>query len=118
MDQLPKCEANYTPLTPITFLKRASAFYANRTSIIYEATRFTWGQTYERCRRLASSLRALNIVKNDVVSLFAFLVLIIIINSSYHRHIWFTFTVLQFTYSIYLDLCIGVCVGSQRSSHV
>ncbi|XP_059449768.1 trans-cinnamate:CoA ligase, peroxisomal-like [Corylus avellana] len=71
MDQLPKCEANYTPLTPITFLQRASSFYAKRTSIIYEGTQFTWGQTYERCRRLASSLRALNIVKNDVVSVLA-----------------------------------------------
>ncbi|KAM7268211.1 hypothetical protein ACFE04_010377 [Oxalis oulophora] len=71
MDHLPKCEANYVPLTPLTFLKRAAAFYADRTSIIYEGTRFTWLQTHERCSRLASSLRSLNIVKNDVVSVLA-----------------------------------------------
>ncbi|KAF5457573.1 hypothetical protein F2P56_021665 [Juglans regia] len=71
MDQLPKCGANYTPLTPLTFLNRASKFYANRTSVIYERTRFTWRQTYERCCRLASSLRALNILKNNVVSVLA-----------------------------------------------
>ncbi|KAF8026730.1 hypothetical protein BT93_F3262 [Corymbia citriodora subsp. variegata] len=71
MDCLPKCEANYVPLTPLTFLKRAASVYADRTSIVYESTRFTWGQTHERCLRLASSLRSLNVAKNDVVSILA-----------------------------------------------
>ena len=68
MDQLPKCEANFAPLTPITFLQRAAAVYADRPSVIYGGTRFTWSQTYDRSRRLASSLRTLlNVSKNDVV---------------------------------------------------
>lgn len=67
MDQLPKCRANYAPLTPITFLPRAAAVYSDRTSVIYECVRFTWAQTYDRCLRLASSLRSLNVCKNDVV---------------------------------------------------
>ncbi|KAJ8549799.1 hypothetical protein K7X08_033506 [Anisodus acutangulus] len=71
MDRLPKSGANYVPLTPLTFLTRASNSYAKRTSIIYANVRFTWRQTYERCCRLASSLRSLNIVKNDVVSVLA-----------------------------------------------
>ncbi|KAL5721622.1 hypothetical protein ACHQM5_005242 [Ranunculus cassubicifolius] len=71
MEQLPKCAANYVPLTPITFLKRAASVYSNRTSLIYGNTRFTWSQTYQRCRRVASSLQNLNIVKNDVVSVLA-----------------------------------------------
>ncbi|KAF9624099.1 hypothetical protein IFM89_007797 [Coptis chinensis] len=71
MDNLPKCAANYSPLTPITFLRRAAAVYSSRTSLIYGGTRFTWKQTYERCCRLASSLQKLNIVKNDVVSVLA-----------------------------------------------
>ncbi|KAH7663876.1 Acetyl-CoA synthetase-like protein [Dioscorea alata] len=71
MDKLPKCGANYTPLSPITFLQRAAAVYSQRTSIIYNSTRFTWKQTYDRCLRLASSLRSLNITKNDVVSVLA-----------------------------------------------
>ncbi|KAK3017124.1 hypothetical protein RJ639_006126 [Escallonia herrerae] len=71
MDGLPKCGANYVPLTPLTFLKRASMVYGNRTSVIYAGVRFTWQQTYDRCRRLASSLRSLNIVKNNVVSVLA-----------------------------------------------
>ncbi|KAH7852147.1 hypothetical protein Vadar_021124 [Vaccinium darrowii] len=72
MDRLPKCEANYVPLTPLTFLKRAAMVYANRTSVVYAGTRFTWRQTNDRCLRLASSLRStLNIVKNNVVSVLA-----------------------------------------------
>nr|APA46455.1 hypothetical protein Cgr926_CNL1 [Capsella grandiflora] len=71
MDKLVLCEANNVPLTPITFLKRASECYPKRTSIIYGQTRFTWPQTYDRCCRLASSLLSLNITKNDVVSILA-----------------------------------------------
>ncbi|KAH7534010.1 hypothetical protein FEM48_Zijuj04G0192300 [Ziziphus jujuba var. spinosa] len=71
MDLLPKCDSNYAPLTPLTFLKRAASFYANRPSIIYEGTCFTWQETFDRCCRLASSLRSLNIVKNNVVSVLA-----------------------------------------------
>ncbi|KAK9117981.1 hypothetical protein Scep_016074 [Stephania cephalantha] len=71
MDMLPKCPANYTPLTPTTFLKRAALCYASRASLIYNNVQFTWSQTYDRCRRLAYSLQALNIAKNDVVSVLA-----------------------------------------------
>lgn len=71
MDRLPKCEANYAALTPLTFIKRASKVYSNRTSIIYGHVRFTWQQTYQRCCRLASSLRNLNIAKNNVVHIFS-----------------------------------------------
>ncbi|KAH7653557.1 4-coumarate--CoA ligase protein [Dioscorea alata] len=71
MEKLPKCAANYTPLSPVTFLKRASMVYSHRTSIIYKSTRFTWNQTHQRCLRLASSLRSLGITKNDVVSVLA-----------------------------------------------
>ncbi|KAL3735743.1 hypothetical protein ACJRO7_024811 [Eucalyptus globulus] len=71
MDDLPKCETNHVPLTPLTFLKRAASAYANRTSVVYESARFTWRQTHERCLRLASSLGSLDVVKNDVVSILA-----------------------------------------------
>ncbi|KAK6127512.1 hypothetical protein DH2020_038756 [Rehmannia glutinosa] len=71
MDRLPKCGANYVPLTPLTFLKRAANVYSNRKSIIHGRVSFTWQQTYERCCRLASSLKSLDIVKNNVVSVLA-----------------------------------------------
>ncbi|KAJ4777862.1 CoA ligase [Rhynchospora pubera] len=71
MDQLEKCSANYVPLSPITFLKRAASAYPDRTSIVYGRTHFSWMQTYERCCRLASSIRSLHISKNYVVSVLA-----------------------------------------------
>ncbi|KAM0950221.1 putative 4-coumarate--CoA ligase [Dioscorea sansibarensis] len=71
MEKLPKCGANYTPLSPVTFLKRASMVYSHRTSILYKSTLFTWNQTHERCLRLASSLRSMGITRNDVVSVLA-----------------------------------------------
>ncbi|CAM0870470.1 unnamed protein product [Alopecurus aequalis] len=72
MDQLQKRPANYVPLSPITFLPRANAVYGDRTSVIYGRVRFTWRQTHDRCRRLASSLvRTLGLRKNDVVSVLA-----------------------------------------------
>ncbi|EYU33955.1 hypothetical protein ABFS82_11G112100 [Erythranthe guttata] len=71
MDKLAKDRANYVPLTPLTFLKRASMVYSNRASLIHGGVRFTWRQTYERCCRLASALKSLNIAKNDVVSVLA-----------------------------------------------
>ncbi|KAK3150370.1 hypothetical protein QOZ80_3AG0232340 [Eleusine coracana subsp. coracana] len=71
MDQLPKRPANYVPLSPVGFLPRANAVYGDRTSVIYGRVRFTWSLTYQRCRRLASSLLRLGIGKNDVVSVLA-----------------------------------------------
>uniref|UniRef100_A0A0A9GET5 4-coumarate--CoA ligase n=1 Tax=Arundo donax TaxID=35708 RepID=A0A0A9GET5_ARUDO len=71
MDQLPKRPANYVPLSPVGFLPRANAVYGDRTSVIYGRVRFTWSQTYHRCRRLASALLSLGVRKNDVVSVLA-----------------------------------------------
>ncbi|KAK8951184.1 Benzoate--CoA ligase, peroxisomal [Platanthera zijinensis] len=72
MDHLAKNPANYVALSPVTFLHRAAAVYADRTSLVYNRTSFTWRETYERCRRLASALRSrLRVSKNDVVSVLA-----------------------------------------------
>ncbi|CAN6314181.1 unnamed protein product [Urochloa humidicola] len=71
MDQLPKRPANYVPLSPIGFLPRANAVYGDRTSVIYGRVRFTWSQTYARCRRLASALLSLGVGRGDVVSVLA-----------------------------------------------
>jgi len=53
---LAKNAANYAPLTPLSFLERAAYVYPQRTSVIHGAARYTWGETYTRCRRLASAL--------------------------------------------------------------
>src|SRR6478736_5843110 len=53
---LEKNPANYAPLTPLSFLERAAYVYPQRTSVIHGAERYTWKQTYDRARRLASAL--------------------------------------------------------------
>ena len=53
---LDKNEANYAPLTPLTFIERAAYVYPNKLSVVHGAQRFTWAETYARCRRLGSAL--------------------------------------------------------------
>ena len=53
---LDKNPANFTPLSPLSFIERTATVYPRRTSAIHGARRFTWEETYARCRRLASAL--------------------------------------------------------------
>ena len=46
---------NFVPLTPLDFIARSAQVYGAMPAIAYGKTRRTWAQTYERCRRLASS---------------------------------------------------------------
>jgi len=71
-DQLEPNGANFVALTPISFLQRTADIYPQRESLIYNQRRYTWAQTRNRCTRIASSLAARGIGKNDTVSLFAF----------------------------------------------
>ena len=65
---LPRTEANFAPLTPLSFIERTAEVYPERLAIVHGQLRQNWGQTYARCRRLASSLRAAGIGKNDTVA--------------------------------------------------
>ncbi|KAI3866100.1 hypothetical protein MKW92_002097 [Papaver armeniacum] len=56
IDDLPKNDANYTALTPLWFLERAALVHPQRKSVIHGSLHYTWLQTYQRCRRLASAL--------------------------------------------------------------
>jgi len=51
---LGKNPANYAPLTPLSFLERAAYVYPDRPSVIHGGQRYTWKETYQRARRLAS----------------------------------------------------------------
>lgn len=71
MEGLVSCSANYVPLSPITFLERSAIVYRDRISIVYgSSVRFTWGETLERCLRLASVLTHMGISRGDVVRFF------------------------------------------------
>ncbi|MBM3391655.1 MAG: acyl-CoA synthetase [Betaproteobacteria bacterium] len=65
---LDRTAANYTPLSPLSFLERTASVYPQRTSVIHGARRYTWAETYARCRRLASALAARGIGRNDTVA--------------------------------------------------
>src|SRR5712672_4183837 len=65
---LDKTPANFVPLSPLSFLQRSAAVYPNLTSAVYEGRGFTWGQTYERCRRFASFLAKRGIGRGDTVA--------------------------------------------------
>ena len=55
---LDRNQANYTPLTPLTFIERAAYVHPDHLSVVHGEQRFTWRETYARCRRLASALGA------------------------------------------------------------
>ena len=60
--------ANFAALTPLSFIERTASVYPERLAIVHGNLRQTWGQTYARCRQLASSLQRSGIGKNDTVA--------------------------------------------------
>ena len=68
---LDRNQANFAPLTPLTFLERAAYVYPNRVAVVHGALRQTWAETYTRCRRLASALTRRGIGRNDTVAVLA-----------------------------------------------
>jgi fatty-acyl-CoA synthase len=69
---LDKNDANFTSLSPISFLQRTAEIYPNRKSIVHGHREYTWSNTYKRSRQLASALSINGIGKNDTVSVLAF----------------------------------------------
>jgi fatty-acyl-CoA synthase len=65
---LDKNPANYAPLTPLGFIERAAYVYPGRTAVVHGRRRFTWAETYARCRRLASALARRGIGVGDTVA--------------------------------------------------
>jgi len=60
--------ANHVPLTPLSFIERSARVFPDRPSVVHGATRYTWSETYARCRRLASALARRGIGKGDTVA--------------------------------------------------
>lgn len=66
---LDKNAANYSPLSPLTFIERAAAVYPERCAVVYNETRRSWSETYRRSRRFASALRQHGVTTDDTVAL-------------------------------------------------
>ncbi|MDH3419598.1 MAG: acyl-CoA synthetase [Gammaproteobacteria bacterium] len=68
---LDRNEANYVSLSPLSFARRTAEVFPDRVAVIHGDTRFTWSETYARCRRLSSALVARGIGKGDTVAVMA-----------------------------------------------
>ena len=66
-----KVSANYVNLNPISFLRRTAKVFPNRLSIVYEDIKFSWSETFERCKKLASALKSEGLERGDVVGFIA-----------------------------------------------
>ncbi|MCD9029901.1 acyl-CoA synthetase [Luteimonas sp. BDR2-5] len=65
---LDRNQANYTALSPLTFLRKAAQVHPERVALIHGERRLTWSDVYARCRRLASALQAWGIGRGDTVA--------------------------------------------------
>ncbi len=65
---LSRNEANFAAFTPLSFLERSAQVYPHRLAIVHGALRQSWGETYARCRQLASALQQHGIQQGDTVA--------------------------------------------------
>ncbi|PUZ41426.1 hypothetical protein GQ55_9G503900 [Panicum hallii var. hallii] len=71
IDDLPRNDANYAALTPLWFLERAALTHPARASVVHGPVRYTWADTYSRCRRLASALARRSVGHGSTVAVIA-----------------------------------------------
>src|ERR1700758_446310 len=68
---LDRDQANYVPLTPVSFLTRAASAFAEKIAVIDGPRRTTYRQLLDRCTRLASALAKLGVGRLDTVAIIA-----------------------------------------------
>ncbi|MCF4972799.1 AMP-binding protein, partial [Pseudomonas lactis] len=64
-------DANYVPLSPVSFLKRAAHIYPERDAVIHGARRYTYRQLHQRSCSLASALERVGVRPGDRVAVLA-----------------------------------------------
>jgi len=62
-------EANYTPLSPISFLRRAAHVYPHRPAVVYGQRSLSWQAVWQRCVAVAAALSARGVGKGDTVAI-------------------------------------------------
>jgi 3-(methylthio)propionyl---CoA ligase len=65
---LERNEANYVPLSPVSFVERSGEVFGDLTAVIHGARRYDWATTRDRSARLAAALRTLGIGRGGTVS--------------------------------------------------
>ena len=67
-DQLDQVEANFVPISPLSFLRRAARVYPNHPAVVHGERTYSYAETFARSRRLASALDRAGIGKGDTVA--------------------------------------------------
>ncbi|MEY5021790.1 MAG: hypothetical protein RIS72_365 [Pseudomonadota bacterium] len=65
---LDKNPANFTPLSPVSFIERSAEIFGDLPSVVHGNRRYTWAQTRERSARLAAALKSLGVGRGTTVS--------------------------------------------------
>lgn len=65
---LPRNEANFAAITPLSFIERTARVYPDRLAIVHGALRRNWDAVYRRCRQLASALERQGVRRGDTVA--------------------------------------------------
>lgn len=68
-EELEQVQANFVPLSPLSFIERTAKVYPKRISIIHGKRRYTWEETYARACQLADALFKRGIGKGDTVAI-------------------------------------------------
>ena len=70
-EAFPKNDANFVPLSPLSFVTRTVDLFPQRTAVIYGDRRYNWQDSYTRMCRLASAIDKAGLVIGDTVSVIA-----------------------------------------------
>jgi fatty-acyl-CoA synthase len=68
---LDQTAANFVPLSPLSFLRRAAAVYPEKLAVVHGARHFSYRQFDERCRRLAAALASRGVGQGSTVAVLA-----------------------------------------------
>ena len=65
---LPVTPANHVALSPLTFMERSATIYPDYPAVVHGQIRRSWGETWARCRQLASALERRGIKPGQTVA--------------------------------------------------
>ncbi|MFK7890523.1 MAG: acyl-CoA synthetase [Granulosicoccus sp.] len=68
---LDACKANYVPLSPVSFLRRAAAVRPYQTAVVHGQRRYNYQQFWQRSQQLAAALLKRGVGPGDCVAIMA-----------------------------------------------
>ncbi|MEL7544795.1 MAG: AMP-binding protein, partial [Pseudomonadota bacterium] len=69
--ELAKGRANFEPLTPVSYLRRAAEIFGPRTAIVHGERRISYTEFYDRARQFADALQQAGVKRGDTVAIIA-----------------------------------------------